>query len=170
MRAVLPHYNVPDELVEAVMSMYYGGKAKVKCSNDQFTNSIDLSIIVLQGDTLAPYLFVIVVDYVMRIALADQSLGLKITNKVGTTTRFKSPAKYTTDLDFVDDIIMLISDDAIHSQKQLDSLDIMASKVGLKINRAKTEFMMVGSWASLIELRVSTGSINLFKDFKYLGS
>jgi hypothetical protein len=46
----------------------------------------------------------------------------------------------------------------------------MARKVGLKINRAKTEFMKVGNWASPIELRVCTGSINLVKDFKYLGS
>jgi hypothetical protein len=65
---------------------------------------------------------------------------------------------------------MLISDDAINSQKQLDSVDIMARKVGLKINRAKTEFMMVGNWASPKELRVSAGTINLVKDFKYLGS
>jgi hypothetical protein len=98
------------------MSMHYGAKAKVKYSNDQFTNFIDLSIGVLEGDALALYLFVIVVDYVMRVALADQSLGLKITNKVGTTTRIKTPAKYITDLDFADDI-MLISDDAINSQK-----------------------------------------------------
>jgi hypothetical protein len=79
------HYNAPEELVEAVMSMYYGAKAKVKYSNDRFANFIDLSIRVLQGDILAPYLFVIVVDYVRRVALADQSLGLKITNKVGTS-------------------------------------------------------------------------------------
>jgi hypothetical protein len=36
----------------------------------------------------------------------------------------------------------------------------MARKVGLKINRAKTEFMMVENWASHIELRVSTGTAN----------
>jgi hypothetical protein len=65
---------------------------------------------------------------------------------------------------------MLISDDAIKSQKQLDSVDITARKVGLKINRAKTEFMMVGNWASSIELRVSTVTISLVKSFKYLGS
>jgi hypothetical protein len=88
------------------MSIYYGGKAKVKYSNDQFTNFIDLSIGV-RGDTLAPYLFVIVVDYVMRVALADQSLGLKITNKVGTTTRIKIPGEYITDLDFADDILLI---------------------------------------------------------------
>jgi hypothetical protein len=82
------------------MPMYYGAKAKVKYSNDQFTSIIDLSFGVLQGDSLAPYLFVIVVDNVMRVALADQSFGLKITNKVGTSTRIKIPAKYITDLDF----------------------------------------------------------------------
>jgi hypothetical protein len=58
---------------------------------------------------------------------------------------------------------------AINSQKQLDSVDIMARKVGLKINSAKTEFMMVGNWASPIELRISTGSINLVKVLKYSG-
>jgi hypothetical protein len=38
---------------------------------------------------------------------------------------------------------MLISDDAMNSQKQLDSVDIMARKVGLEIYSAKAEFMMV---------------------------
>jgi hypothetical protein len=75
------------------MSMDYGAKAKVKYSNDQFTNVIDISTGVLQGDTSAPYLFVIAVDYVMRVALAVQSLGQKITNKVETSTRIKIPAK-----------------------------------------------------------------------------
>jgi Reverse transcriptase (RNA-dependent DNA polymerase) len=98
--------------------------------------------------------------------LADQSLGLNNNNTVGTKSRIKIPAKYIIDLDFADDI-MLISDDAINSQKELDSVDIMARRVGLKINRAKTEFMMVGQWAPL---RVSTGTIYLVKDFKYLGS
>jgi Reverse transcriptase (RNA-dependent DNA polymerase) len=134
--AVLLHYNVPEELVEVVMSMCYGAKAKVKYSNDQFTNFIDLRIGVLHGDTLAPYLIVIVVDYVMRVALEDQSLGLKITNQVGTTTRIKIHAKYITDLDFADDI-MLISDDAINSQKQLDSVDTMARKSRLEDQRSE---------------------------------
>jgi hypothetical protein len=42
----------------------------------------------------------------------------------------------------------------------------MAHSVGLKIKRAKTEFMMGGNWASPIVLRVSTGTINLVKDFR----
>jgi hypothetical protein len=101
------------------------------------------------------------VDCVMRVALADQTLGLNI---LGTTSRIKTPAKYITDLDFADDI-MLISDHAINSQKQLDAVDIMARGVSLKI-----ELMMLGNMASPIELRVSTGTINLVEVFKYLGS
>jgi hypothetical protein len=81
---------------------------------------------------------------------------LKIASKFGTTTSIKIPAKYITDLDFADDI-MQVSDDAINSQKQLDSVDIKARRVDMKINRVKTEFMMLGNWASPIELRVSTG-------------
>jgi hypothetical protein len=97
------------------------------------------------------------------------SLLLKFTSSLFATTRIKIPAKYITDLDFADDI-MLVSDDAINSYKQLDAVDIMPRRVGLKINKAKTEFMMIANWASPIELRVSTSKINLVKDFKYLGS
>jgi hypothetical protein len=54
---------------------------------------------------------------------------LKIASKVGTSTRIKITAKYITDLDFADNV-MLLSDDAINSQKQLDSVDNMARRVG----------------------------------------
>jgi hypothetical protein len=52
----------------------------------------------------------------------DESLGFKITKKVGTTSHFKSPAEYIADLDFADDR-MVVLDYAINSQKQLDSAD-----------------------------------------------
>jgi hypothetical protein len=60
------YYNSLEELVTAVMSVYNDVKAKVRYNPDQFTSNIDLNIGVLQRDTLAPYLFVIVSDYVMK--------------------------------------------------------------------------------------------------------
>jgi hypothetical protein len=71
---------------------------------------------------LASYLFVIALDYAMREALNDQTLGIK----------------YITDLDFADDI-MLISDNAVNAAKQLDSVDATTRGVALKIDRAKTD-------------------------------
>ena len=85
-RAVLLHYNVPICIVDAVMSLYTGATAKVKY-DDTFTDFIPLSTGVLQGDTLAPYLFIvvlfiIVLDYVLRTAIYDESLGLKVANPI----------------------------------------------------------------------------------------
>jgi hypothetical protein len=62
--------------------MYIGAQAKLGCNSDQFTNFIDFSIGGLHGDTFTPYLFVIVVDFVTRVALTDQFLGLTITRVV----------------------------------------------------------------------------------------
>ena len=65
--AILLHYNVPAFLVDSIMSLYHGAKAKVRYDTGKFTDFIDLSVGVLQGDTLAPYLFIIVMDFVLRI-------------------------------------------------------------------------------------------------------
>jgi hypothetical protein len=65
----------------------------------------------------------------MREALLDQSLGLKITNQVGTNSRTRCPAKYVRDLDFADKI-MLISDNTVNAQKQLDLVGAMSRRLG----------------------------------------
>ena len=72
MRAILLAYNVPIKLVNTIMSLYYGATAKVKLENNEFTDFISLSSGVLQGDTWAPYLFIIVLDYVLSSALPDE--------------------------------------------------------------------------------------------------
>jgi hypothetical protein len=53
---------------------------------------------------------------------------------------------------------------------QLDAVDIMARRVGLKFDRAKTKFMAVGDWSSFLDLRDSTVAIGQVMDFKYLRS
>jgi hypothetical protein len=99
--------------------------------------------------------------------LLDQSLDLKITTPVGTNSRPGCPAKYAYNLDFADDT-MLILDNAVDAQKYL--MVWLARRVNVKINRAKTAFMLVGNWSSSLELRVSTGTNNQVQDFTFLGS
>ena len=166
-RAILLHYNVPVFLVDSIMSLYYGAKAKVRYDTDKFTDFIELCIGVLQGDTLAPYLFVIVIDFVLRVALDEEpSLGLMI--KKGTTSRH--PSKYLTDLGFADDIT-LFSDSEDKAQAMLSSIERVALRVGLRINRLKTEFILVGRWdAGPVVINLASGPIKQVDDFKYLGS
>ena len=88
-------------------------------------------------NTLAPYLFIIVIDYVMRTSTKNQaSLGLTITQRL--SQRF--PATYITDTDFADDIALL--SDSIEDAQCLLSLLIKTAKVvGLSINEDQTEYM-----------------------------
>ena len=125
------------------MSVYYGAQASVKAGSS-LSESFDLGVGVLQGDTLAPYLFIIVLDWVLRNALPDESLGAELTPPAGTKSR-PIPGKYLTDLDYADDIALL-SNSIPNGQAMLLSIETWAAKVGLKINHSKTEYMLVGNW------------------------
>ena len=65
---ILSAYGVPDRIVKAVEVMYSNTKAKV-LSPDGETTLFDIKAGVLQGDTLAPYLFIIALDYALSKAI-----------------------------------------------------------------------------------------------------
>ena len=61
MEQILLTYSQPKETVAAIMMLYRNTKVKV-CSPDGDTDYFDMVAGVLQGDTLAPYLFIIYLD------------------------------------------------------------------------------------------------------------
>jgi len=73
LKAILVAYRLPLKIVNAIMSLYKGATARVRTS-DGLTDVINLCRGVLQGDTFAPYLFVIVMDYIIH--RVDIGLGL----------------------------------------------------------------------------------------------
>ena len=58
-------YGLPKETVAAITILYRNTKMKVR-SPDGDTEYFDIAAGVQQGDTLAPYLFIICLDYVLR--------------------------------------------------------------------------------------------------------
>ena len=60
--AILISYDVPQELVDRVMMLYYNAQARVKVEGN-LSDPFKLGISVLQGDTLAPFLFIVVIDW-----------------------------------------------------------------------------------------------------------
>ena len=82
--------DVPKALVEAVLSLYYGAQASVKVGSS-LLEPFDLGAGVLQGDTLAPYLFVIVLDWAFRHAIPDESLGVEMSPQSRTRSRTITP-------------------------------------------------------------------------------
>ena len=105
--------------------MYTGTRAKVVTPDG---NSEELFILagVLQGDTLAPFLFIIVLDYALRKAISgrEQELGLTITPRRSR----RHPAVVLTDLDYADDISLLF-DHVEQAQELLCRVETECAKV-----------------------------------------
>ena len=165
---ILLAYGIPEEIVDAIMSVYYGAQAAVKV-NGGISDFFDLGVGVLQGDTLAPFLFVIVLDWVMRNAIPESELGLDLhKDYIG----HKCDIRFLTDLCYADDIA-LITDNIENANSMLTSISLSAKKVGLRINtgKGKTEYILVGTFPEDHEL-ISVDGVRIAQvtDFKYLGS
>ena len=68
MEQILIAYGLPKETVAAITIIYKNTKVKVR-SPDGNIEYFDIVAGVLQGDTLAPYLFIICLDYVLRTSI-----------------------------------------------------------------------------------------------------
>ena len=78
---ILLAYGIPKETVAAIMILYRNPKAKVR-SSDGDTDYFNIVAGVLQGETLAQYLFIICLDYVLRTSIDKiKENGFKLTKK-----------------------------------------------------------------------------------------
>ena len=103
MEQILLAYGLPKETVTAIMMLYGNTKVKIR-SPDEDTDYFDFVAGVLQGDTLALYLFIICIDYVLRTSIDKiKENGFKLTKE--RSRRY--PAKTITDADYADDITLL---------------------------------------------------------------
>ncbi len=100
---ILTAYGIPTKIVQAIGKLYEGTEAMVR-TPDGNTEFFKIVAGVLQGVTLAPYIFIIVLDYVLRISLDDcQDLGFTLHQRRSS----RSPAVTLTDVDFADDLALL---------------------------------------------------------------
>ena len=58
MKKILKLYGLPDKVVEQIHCMYLGSRSQVRVDGEQ-SSCFPIDTGVLQGDTLAPFLFVI---------------------------------------------------------------------------------------------------------------
>ena len=101
MEQILQAYGLPKETVAAITILYRNTKVKVR-SPDGDTEYFDIVAGVLQGDTLAPYLFIICLEYVLRT-----SIDKIRENSLEQTKKRRYPAKTITDANYADDIAIL---------------------------------------------------------------
>ena len=132
-------------------------------SPDGDTEYFDIVAGVLQGDTLAPYLFIICLDYVLRTSIDKiRENGFKLTKK--RSRRY--PAKTITDADYADDIAILAKTPN-QAETLLHSLERAATGIGVHVNAHKTEYMCFNQTGDISTLERT--SLKLVDKFTYLG-
>ena len=163
---ILRVYGIPNELVEAIDDMYQDSTAK-DLSPDGETKPFKILSGVLQGDTLAPYLFIIVLDYALRKAIdgREEELGFCLKK---CQSRRVGP-EVLTDLDFANDIA-LMSEQIHQAQNLLNNVEVQCGKIGLKINAMKTKSIVFNHQLPVTLHTLDGSELEIVQDFKYLGS
>ena len=134
---ILKAYGIPDLLVSAIRLTYEKLKARVT-SPDGETDYFKIFAGVMQGDTLAPFLFVIVLDYALRKAIQGREEELGFTLHPRRSRR--AGATSICDLDFADDIVLL-SNEIEQAKRLVHSVEAECIIVGLRLNAGKTKVM-----------------------------
>ena len=166
MLKILKAYGIPEIIVDAIQDSYSETRAKVTTPDGE-TDEFEIFAGVLQGDTLAPYLFIITLDYCLRSAIDGKEEDLGFTVRPRRSRRI-GPFNIT-DLDFADDIALL-SNTASQAQELLDKVEHAALRVGLHMNAKKTQFMAFNQPHD-VQIKTQDGSnLKEVKDFKYLGA
>ena len=139
--------------------LYKNTKVKV-CSLDGGTDYFDIVVVVQLRITLAPFLLIICLNYVLRTSpdLMKEN-GFKLTNE--RSRRY--PAQTITDADYVD-----YTDTPTQAKTLLHSLEQAAGGIGLHVNKNKTEYMCFNQRGDISTLK--GGPLKLVDKFTFLGS
>ena len=97
---ILRRYGIPEKIVNAVAAIYSNTKSRVWIG-ESLREAFNLTTGALQGDTLASFLFIIVLDYILK--QTDSNHGIK-THLPGFDTCLP-------DLDLADDIVTFDSNE-----------------------------------------------------------
>ena len=163
---ILKLYGIPDLIIDAIRVLYTDTTATI-LTPDGETPSFPIKAGILQGDTLAPFLFIMVVDYVLRMSVDKiNDKGLQLHPRRSS----RHPPVYLTDTDFADDIA-LVSSCLENAQDLLHSLESASNSVGLYLNETKTEYINNCKTINAItEIKTLNNTIlKQVKDYKYLG-
>ena len=138
-------------------------KVKIR-SPDGDTDYFNIVAGVLQGDTLASYLFIICLDYLLGTSIdKNKENGFKLTKE--RSRRYS--AKTITDALYADDIALLGNAPA-QAETLIHSLERAAAAIGLHVNAQKTEYMCFNQTDNISTLNGSP--LKLGDKFTYLVS
>ena len=102
MKTILLKYGIPQEIVIGIMMLCEDTQSLVR-SSDEDAKYFKITTGLLQGDILAPFLFIICLDHILKTSLDEnEELGLTLTERKSR----RYPAENIADIDYADDIAL----------------------------------------------------------------
>jgi hypothetical protein len=165
--AILRAYRIPDSLIALIRGVYESSRGCARTA-DGMSGFFAFLAGVKQGCPLSPFLFIVVLDFVMSRAI-DPSLGVCI-RPGSARPSSRNPSIHVADTGFADDV-MLMSGDISNVQRMVDRVVAEAARAGLVVNITKTELLAIGTAAvPNPQIHINDKLIKLCVDFCFLGS
>ena len=154
---LLEHYGIPPKIINLIKAIYDGTSCRVVHSG-KLTESFPVNTGVRQGCLLSPFLFLLAIDWIMKMSVDGKRTGIQWTLW-----------KHLEDLDFADDVALLSH---IHNQMQekLASLHENSAQLGLHINIAKTKVLKSNHQQEGPPVTINGDTVEEVDNFCYLGS
>jgi endonuclease/exonuclease/phosphatase family metal-dependent hydrolase len=176
---VLRVYGVHEKLVQLLEDLHIGTQAAVKLGG-AVSEWFEVKSGVRQGCVIAPLLFNIYMDFVVRQALAQMppDCGVKLAYHADGQL-LRSDGHGVGDLRLVSlllyaDDMVLLSQDAKELESMLQTMDKVCLGMGMRINASKTEIMAFVKQQQQeqqgTEVVIGEGVVKQVPKFKYLGS
>ena len=157
---ILEYYGIPPKLVRLIKMFYDDYRCAVRQPgvNPEW---FEVQSGVRQGCVISPFLFIIAVDYLMKLSQRNYKLGLRW----NLTTRLNYLA-------YADDIALFATK---HTGLQdfTNTLSAEANSIGLRINVNKTKIMRAGVHKQSIpnqQITIGGKQLEYVSEFPYLGA
>ena len=134
MLKILVAYGIPSKIVNAIRLMYENTSALVVTPEGN-TDILQVDTGVLQGDPLAPFLFIICLDYTLSTTIFPPD-GLTLERKGSR----RVPPEKLAKLSVADDIA-LMEDTINKAESLLHKIETATQNIGLFLSASKTKAM-----------------------------
>ena len=150
------------QILAAIKVMYENTSALV-ITPEGNTDIFKIDAGVLQGDPLAPFLFIVCLDYALRTSIGTSD-GLTLKRRRSR----RAPPDLLPELAFADDIA-LMEDTINKAEAFLHKVEIATQTIGLFLNAGKTKVMHLNPTTNNIIRSLNGDEIEKVDDFLYLG-
>ncbi|VDO69787.1 unnamed protein product [Schistosoma margrebowiei] len=125
---LLRHYGVPQKIVNIIQNSYDRLHCKIVYKG-QLKKSFEIKTGIRQGCLLSPFLFLLVIDWIMKTSTSERKQGIQWTSRM----QFDY-------LDFADDLALL-SQTQQQMQEKTTSVAAASAAVGLNIHKRRSRIL-----------------------------